>query len=82
MSKKVGFQIYVILNGIKTQNYRTAPEEGFQIYVILNGIKTTLKLIYRYEQFQIYVILNGIKTLAFKLSSKLGVLDLCHFKWY
>ena len=34
------FQIYVILNGIKTEEYINAPELMFQIYVILNGIKT------------------------------------------
>ena len=38
------FQIYVILNGIKTNNFFIGRYEKFQIYVILNGIKTKLIL--------------------------------------
>ena len=36
------FQIYVILNGIKTKAMLEFDEDVFQIYVILNGIKTQL----------------------------------------
>ena len=34
------FQVYVILNGIKTDEAKNKQQDKFQVYVILNGIKT------------------------------------------
>ena len=76
------FQIYVILNGIKTVYFEIKGHHTFQIYVILNGIKTYNCYDYCKYLFQIYVILNGIKTIALLMSIVASVLDLCYLKWY
>ena len=49
---QIAFQIYVILNGIKTQISFYPHQVVFQIYVILNGIKTVDKSFKKYRGFR------------------------------
>ena len=75
------FQLYVVLNGIKTPNVKSNYSDEFQLYVVLNGIKTDYGNLNTKWVFQLYVVLNGIKTITTREEHD-RVLVICRSKWY